>query len=83
MVSHYFEGEKCIFSHRKSHFEVKGQCDLHRVYKTWPFILSMILCTLMFLVVLLLVVLAFHKRRGYQRLVQVRLGGNIELSQSK
>ena len=82
-TSHYFEGEQCIFEDRVSHKESKGLCDSARVYQSWPFVLSMVLSGVMVILVVVLVILAYQKRKGFKRLEQVRFGGNIEMSQSK
>ena len=68
---HVFEGDNCIFLNRMGHTETVETCS-HKAYTSWPFILSIVLCVILFLIVIVLVVLVIKKRSGIKRLIQYR-----------
>ena len=77
---HVFEGLNCIFENRMGYYADEETCSDNRVYKTWPFILSLLLSGIMLFVVTLTIILACKKRSGYKKLIQYRMEGkNIEL----
>lgn len=69
---HSFEGENCIFENRISYIETTEDCNENRIYRTWPFIMSMFLSGIMLFIVTVTIILACKKRNGYQKLIQFR-----------
>jgi hypothetical protein len=81
---HTFESSSCIFENRINYIEKIENCNYSQVYKTWPFILSLLLSGIMLFVVTLTIILACKKRSGYKKLIQYRMEGkNVELQVNK
>lgn len=78
---HYFEGPFCIMGTGKVFKTKEIACNHNHVFKTMPFIVSMILVIIMIIIVGLTIFCACRSRNRYNRLIQYKADGrNIELS---
>lgn len=81
---HEFEGEFCIFENRSGYIKSSEPCNENKVYKSWPFIMSLLVSGIMLFVVSFTMILACKKRSGYQKLIQFRQDTKkIEMSDNK